>query len=255
MGSSHAVSGAAAWLAVGAASIPSLGLYDVGPAMVLLGLPIAAGAALLPDADHHNATIAHSIPVAGRVAAGVVGAVSGGHRKGMHSFLAVAAVIIGMRHLGELLWTPSGWDRPFHLGAAIAVAACVTFAAKSLKLAKSWPIAWLTGIVLGCAVGLMAPEATAWLPWCIGTGYLVHLIGDMLTTGGVPLFWPIPIKPPRWVQQTPILNRMWLPGGGFAVPVLGDTGSWREQGLFLALSAYAVWGLCSEAVLALQTGL
>lgn len=252
MGTSHAVSGAAAWLAVSAVSVPSLDLFDVAPALVLLGAPVAAGAALLPDADHHNATIAHSVPVAGRVAAGVIGGVTGGHRKGMHSLLAVAAVIFGMTILSALTWSPEGRPFTFHLGAAIAVLACVTFAAKSLKLVRSWPLAWIVGIIVGVLVGVMAPEHTAWLPWCIGTGYLAHLLGDMLTTGGVPLLWPLPIKPPRAVSKVPLLNRLWLPGGGVAVPVLGDTGSWREQGLFLALTVYVLWGVCSEAILALQ---
>jgi len=252
MGSSHAASGAAVWLAITATSIPALGVHELAPGVVLLGVGIAAGAALLPDADHHNATIAHSVPVAGRVAAGAIGALSGGHRKGMHSLLAVVAVIIGMIYLGQLTWTPDGWDRTLHLGAAISAGACVTFAVKVLKLAKSWPLAWLTGIVFGLAVGLMAPEATAFLPWCIGAGYLTHLLGDMLTAGGVPLLWPIPVRPPKVVSEIPVLNQMWLKHGAFAVPILGTTGSWREQVAFMVFCGYALWGVCGESIAAIR---
>lgn len=253
MGTSHAASGAAAWLALTATSLPALGVYELTPGTVLLGVGVAAGAALLPDADHHNATIAHSIPVAGRIAAGTVGALSGGHRKGMHSLLAVALVILSMIYLGRLTWAPAGWDTTIHLGAAIAAGACVTFGSKVLKVARSWPLAWLLGAVFGLMVGLLSPEQTAWLPWAIGAGYLTHILGDMLTSGGVPLLWPIPIKPPKAWSSIPILNRVWLPHGAFAVPVLGDTGSWREQLLFVGFCGYALWGLCSESIAVLRS--
>lgn len=252
MGTSHAASGAAAWLAITATTLPATGLYELDPATVLLGVGVAAGAALLPDADHHNATIAHSVPIAGRIAAGAVGALSGGHRKGMHSLLAVALVIVGMIYLGQLTWTPDGWANTIHLGAAIASGACVTFAVKVLKVAKSWPLAWLTGIIFGFAVGLMAPEHTAFLPWCIGVGYLTHLAGDMLTEGGVPLLWPLPMRPPLAVSGMPVLNKVWLKHGAFAVPVLGTTGSWREQLAFAAFIVYAMVGICSESIGAIR---
>ena len=252
MGSSHAMSGAAAWLALTATTVPAVGLFPASPGFVVLGAVIASGAALLPDADHHNATIAHSIPVAGRLAAGAIGAATGGHRNGMHSILAIVAVTIGMIVLGQWAWTPDGWDRAIHLGSGVAATACVTFAVKSLKLVRSWPIAWLTGGAVGAAVAFLAPEQSAWLPWCIGVGYLVHLLGDLLTAGGVPLLWPIRVTPPKAWQETPILNTLWLPGGRVAIPILGTTGSWREQILFLCLGAYVLWGVAAESISGIQ---
>src|SRR5690625_2192515 len=87
MGAQHAACGAAAWVAIASDyevpisaitgplsnmfswlswlpdALPlGIGLLDVGPAGVLLGVVICAGAALLPDIDHHNASIAHSLP-------------------------------------------------------------------------------------------------------------------------------------------------------------------------------------------------
>lgn len=252
MGTSHAVSGGAAWLAMTATTLPSIGAHELPPSTVLLGIGVAAGAALLPDADHHNATIAHSIPVAGRLAAGAVGVLSGGHRKGMHSLVAVIAVTAAMVFLSGLTWNPNWWAGAIHLGAAIAAGACMVFAVKVLKVVRSWPLAWAIGIVFGFLIGLMAPEQTNWLPWAIGAGYLTHILGDMLTTGGVPLLWPLPIRPPKTVRSVPVLKRIWLPQGAFAVPILGNTGSWREQALFLALGAYVLWGLCSESIAALR---
>ncbi|MDN3311055.1 metal-dependent hydrolase [Microbacterium oryzae] len=254
MGTSHAASGAAAWIALTATALPAVGVHELTPAAVLLGAPIAAGAALLPDADHHSATVARAVPVAGRLAAEVLGAVSGGHRKGMHSLLAVAAVMIGMRYLGQIVWQPGGDADPFLLGVALAVAACTAPALKALRIARRWGPAWLGGTALGAIAGLLAPEQLTWLPWCLGVGYVAHIIGDLLTTGGVPFLWPIRIPSPRWARRTPLLRHIWLRGGGIAVPVLGDTGSGREKLLALGLSAYALWGVCAEAATAIRPG-
>lgn len=253
MGTSHAISGAAAWVAITATEIPSLGLYAQDAPVIAGGALVVAGAALLPDADHHNATIAHSIPVAGSLAAGAVGALSGGHRKGMHSLLAVVGVIFGMFWLGQLTWVPDGWDSAFQLGNAIAVAATVTFATKVLKIARAWPIAWLMGLAAGALAGFLTPDQSNWLPWAIGTGYLVHIAGDMLTSGGVPLAWPLMIKPPKSLRKVPIISNIWLPHGAIAVPVLGDTGSWRERVFSMGLAAYAVWGVAASTTVWLQT--
>lgn len=252
MGTSHAASGAAAWLALTATSIPALGVYELSPGTVLLGVGVAAGAALLPDADHHNATIAHSVPVAGRIAAGAVGALSGGHRKGMHSLLAVVLVIFGMLYLGRLSWQPDGWDVAIALGPGIAAGACVTFASKVLKIVRSWPLAWVLGGAFGLLVAFLSSEQTSWLPWAIGAGYLTHILGDMLTAGGVPLLWPLPVRPPKAIADAPILGSIWLKHGAFALPVLGLTGSWREQALFLCFCGYALWGVCGESVAAIR---
>lgn len=243
MGTSHAVSGAAAWVAV-----TGTGLYPAEPGTVLLGAVVCAGAALLPDADHHNATIAHSVPIAGKVVAGAVGGLSGGHRKGMHSLLAVVAVISGMFWLGQLTWRPEGWATDIHLGAAIAAACCVAFAAKVLKAAKNWPLAWLIGLAAGTLVGFLSPDQTAWLPWCIGAGYLAHLLGDMITTGGVPLLWPVAPKPPKPLRKAPLISAVWRPNGALAIPILGDTGSWREWALSVALAGYTLLGAAAAFI-------
>lgn len=248
MGTSHAISGGAAWIAV-----TSLGLYETTPTAALLGTVVCAGAALLPDADHHNATIAHSVPVAGKVVAGAVGGLTGGHRKGMHSLIAVVVVIFAMFWLGQLTWQPDGWDVTIHAGAAIATACCIAFATKVLKITKSWLIAWIIGIAVGFGIGLLSPAQAAWLPWCIGTGYLVHLLGDAITVGGVPFLWPVMIKPPKALRKTPLISNIWLSHGAVALPILGKTGSWREWALSVALAAYTVWGVSMTSIALLQT--
>lgn len=248
MGTSHAISGAAAWVAVTATAVPALGLYPLAPSAVVLGAVVAAGAALLPDADHHNATIAHSVPVAGKVVAGTVGALTGGHRHGMHSLLAVIGIVAAGFGLSYLTWTPQGWDHALQVGSAAAVMACTTFATKVLKLVKSWPLAWLTGLLVAGAVLLWAPTEFAWLPVCLGVGFLTHLIGDALTIEGVPFLWPLKPRAPRVIQVTPLLNKLWHANGYFAVPILGQAGSWREWLLTLPMGGYALWGVGASVV-------
>ncbi|WP_371203501.1 metal-dependent hydrolase [Microbacterium sp. BWT-B31] len=248
MGSSHAISGAAAWVAVTATAVPALGLYPLAPSAVLLGALVAAGAALLPDADHHNATIAHSVPVLGKVAAGAVETLSGGHRHGMHSLLALVGVITATIGLSFVQWTPQGWDHPLQFGSAAAVAACTAFAVKVLTLVKSWSTAWLVGALAAAAVLASGPHAVSWLPVCIGVGFVAHLIGDVLTVEGVPILWPLRWRAPRFVRGLPIVSQVWKANGSFAIPILGHAGSKREWLLTLPLACYALWGLGASAL-------
>lgn len=258
MGTGHAASGAAAWVAVtitADSGFPALGWFPTDAGSVLVGGLVCAGAALLPDADHHNATIAHSVPGAGSVAAGAIGAVTGGHRKGMHSLLAVAGIVWLAYWLATLTVEPSWWGgAPLQVGSAAAVMACVTFAVKVLKVTKSWFMAWLAGATVAAIVLFFAPSEFTWLPVCIGLGYVVHLLGDALTVQGVPFFWPLRINPPRIVSNTPILNKIWLPRGAVAIPLLGNAGSWRETLLFYVLIIYVLGGVGVAATALLQGG-
>jgi len=227
MGSSHAISGAAAWVAITSTSVPAFGWMPLDGIGVITGALVCAGAALLPDADHPNATIAHSMP-GGQVLTGALGAASGGHRKGMHSLLVAVLVAIGAFLLSFLTVTPSGWPHGIQFGSAIAVCACVCFAAKSLRLVRSWTQAWMTGAALAVGLVWFLPDSTWWLPVCIGTG-----------------LWP-------WMPSRPKPNgRWWFPrAGSWALPVLGNAGSWREWLLCIPLTLYVVWGLIGGGVAA-----
>ncbi len=96
MGINHATSGAAVWLAA-TATLPALGtdLFPLEATGVLAGTLVCAGAALLPDADHHSGTIAHSVPVLGKLITRAVAEESGGHRHGAHTLLAAVLVGVG----------------------------------------------------------------------------------------------------------------------------------------------------------------
>jgi membrane-bound metal-dependent hydrolase YbcI (DUF457 family) len=85
MGRTHALSGAAIFTA-GAWALP------LGTGQVLLGAVVCAGAAVLPDIDHHGSHAARTFGPFTRGFAWVVGKVAGGHRNGTHSALGVALI-------------------------------------------------------------------------------------------------------------------------------------------------------------------
>lgn len=249
MGITHATSGAAAWIAItGTMPIVTLGAYPLDPVGVLAGAAVCAGAALLPDADHHSATIAHSVPMLGRVVTGTVGALSGGHRQGAHSGIAVGIVAaaawaltlatVAVEELGTVA-----------IGAGIGTAVLTCFGLKARDFVRTWLSAWALGALLGIFIVLFAPEQVAWFPLAVTIGFVAHLAGDFLTTGGLPgLFWPWVPRPPEQLRPVPVLNRLWLPNGYVALPLLGDTGSIRETMLGAALGLYCFVGFGYEAL-------
>lgn len=134
MGAHHSISGAAAWIAITSTAPYTLGVHPLPAASVALGALVTAGAALLPDADHHNGTIAHS---AGPLTQGLAGAehLSGGHRHGLHSLLAVAGFTVTTVLAARWSATvPVLGQIP--AGSALIFLALVAFATKALHLSR-----------------------------------------------------------------------------------------------------------------------
>lgn len=245
MGSTHAVSGAAAWVAVTATVpvLPGLGWFPLDPVAVCTGTLVCAGAALLPDADHPNATIAHAVPVLGKAATGAVGSLTGGHRQGLHSVLAAVGVWFAALWLGTLMWAPAAEGPSLAIGVAVATAALLAVTVRVLGLVAGWPLAWLCGALGSAALVWFLPEQAGWFPVCVTLGFVVHLLGDFLTVGGVNWLWPLTLRPPKALRSAPALSAIWRPGGHFALPLLGRTGSLREHALGAALTGYTLAGL------------
>jgi hypothetical protein len=70
----------------------------------------------------------------------------------------------------------------------------------------------------------------------------------MITTGGVPLLWPIVIKPPKLLRKLPLLRNVWRANGAFSIPLLGRAGSRREWFVLIPVSAYAMIGMFGAAL-------
>ncbi|MFC3298078.1 metal-dependent hydrolase [Arthrobacter agilis] len=259
MGAHHAACGAAAWIAVttrvdlhAGPHLPvlpetvtlGLGLLEVSPVGVVTGALVTAGAALLPDADHRSATIAHSLPPLSNVFCSAVGAVSGGHRKGTHSLLGVIA-FVGCAFVAGLWTVETQQFGTVYPGAGLLTVLLVSFAAKALKiipdnLRKS---PWAVGLTAGAFITAFAPEEQFWFPLAVGIGVVVHILGDLLTTGGCNPVYPLRIRRPRRLAGVPILAQVWRPNGNLALPLLGNAGSLREWCLLVPVSLYAVGGL------------
>jgi membrane-bound metal-dependent hydrolase YbcI (DUF457 family) len=199
LGHSHATSGGLAWAAA-AGTLP-LAVLDY-PAMhgstahvevkdLIFGTFITAGAALLPDIDHPNGTIAHSVgPVTHTLCRGIE-AISGGHRHATHSLLFVAAAAYGT-------WAGEHWlGRYFTLGIVFFM---LVMAVRALNLCPPGEGLHAYGpciLLAGGGTILMdrwIASAPLWLPFAIGLGCLTHLLGDILTEQGVRLFYPFHFK-------------------------------------------------------------
>lgn len=267
MGAHHAASGAAVWLAlttqieVGLGAVHQvlpvapehltlgLGLLDLTPSGVVAGALVTAGAALVPDADHRHATIANSLPPLSNIMCIQVGKMSGGHRHGTHSILGLA-VFMAIAALAGM-WTMElpGFGTIFP-GAGILAVLLASFAAKALKFIpdtmQKFP--WVVGIAVGAFVTLYAPQQPYWFPLSMGLGVAIHLVGDMLTTGGCNLLWPLRIRPPRLFRRMPLVKDIWRPGGNVALPLLGNAGSVREWLVLVPVSAYTMWALAAAII-------
>lgn len=271
MGAQHAACGAGAWVAVasdyelpiGAVTEPLIetyswlswlpdtlplgfGLLDVGPAGVFIGSIICAGAAMLPDIDHHNASIAHSLPPLTMLMARFFQKASGGHRHGTHS-------IVGVLFFGIMSWLASflvikdvGWLGDLNIGAGLMAIVLSAFAFKVLRFmpdsARRAP--WAAGVLVGAVTTLVFPQGPTWLIACIVIGVIVHIAGDMLTKEGCNIFWPLKVKPPTFLKNTPILSDVWGDNGYICVPLLGTANSIRCWALTIPISGVAIAGIC-----------
>lgn len=239
MGKSHAISGAAAWLAVTSTTPLALGLDPQPPQVMAVGALVCAGAALLPDLDHPSATGAQSVPIIGRAAATAISGMAGGHRHGTHSILGTLAFFAIVWALQFTAVVTPLRPEPIHIGGTVATVLTVCFALKAAKLVGSWWKAWLGGALVGALVAVVPVADLGWLSHALALGFAVHLAGDFLTIGGLPLLWPWNPRPPKALHRTPV-RLFWMPNGYYALPILWKTGGPIEFVFALALSAYLI---------------
>lgn len=263
-GYSHALTGAAGWLmATTAVHVPlgflgypgvavplSANLFVTPVETALIGAVVCAGAAMLPDTDHPQGSIAHSLPPVTQLLCHGVNHVSGGHRHGTHSFVGVAAFMV-VALLASVIVVPVQ-GRTVAVGAGIVAVLLTAFAVKALRVKPGG-----RGSVLNTAIGpwvisvLTAGAATylldyrwEWLAFAVGWGAFIHIVGDGLTTQGVPWLWPWNPKPPRVVLRLPVVGPVirivWQDNGYFRIPLLGDTDSLREKVFGVVLTGYIV---------------
>ncbi|WP_420879221.1 metal-dependent hydrolase [Rhodococcus sp. (in: high G+C Gram-positive bacteria)] len=215
MGPTHAMSGAAAGLAMAAVLPPTWGgPTSVSGAFVFAG--VTAGAALLPDLDSPQATIARSFGPASQALAHVVERGSAaihsatstrrddhrenGHRTATHTlafaFLAGAGVAALV----------SAFGKPAVLGVLFLM---LGLALRGLfpKWVKKNDWLMVTGIAAGLSVLAWVASASVSGPAlgaAVTVGVIAHLVGDAGTKMGVPLLAPIvSINGKRWWDVAP----------------------------------------------------
>ncbi len=199
MGRTHALSGAALWLAV----VPFLGREDwlgtyalsLSSHQVIAGGVVAAGAGLLPDIDHPNGRIANTLGPVTRTICRWVSRASGGHRHATHSLLFALAMGVAMSLLADHL--RYGW------WAALFV--LVGFGLRGLGLDFKGHEFW-SGlkdcVTAGVAVYLMHGLDMSFVAYPVVLGCLAHLIGDCLTPRGCLLLWPV-----NWRMEVVLVPR------------------------------------------------
>jgi membrane-bound metal-dependent hydrolase YbcI (DUF457 family) len=261
MGPSHALSGAAAWLA-GSWALDHFAGYSQSPLAVGVGTLVCAGGALLPDLDlsgrvttnQGGATVAHTFGVFSLFLAEVIEKVSlgvytatrlsrdprrnNGHRTLTHT-LPFAALI--------------GWGTTAlcaHFGKWALVGVVFFMAGLAMRglfeqwaERAGWVIVTICAIVIASftAANLPGDRGYPMLGFAAGVGCFVHLMGDIVTHAGVPILWPFPVR-----------RRMWRMIGvpdEIAVKVGGKIETIVLRSAFSIIALLAIAGLFAPGIL------
>ncbi|MFI1970882.1 hypothetical protein BLA24_07245 [Streptomyces cinnamoneus] len=243
MGPAHSLSGAAAWLGVGAAAAAAG--HPMPWAVLVVGALISAGAALAPDLDHKSATISRAFGPISRVLCEVIDKLShavykatraksdprrnGGHRTLTHT--ALWALLIGAG-ASALAMTGDRWAvlGILFVHVVLAVEGLLWRAARTSSDVLVWLLgaagAWILAGILdrpgqGADWLFSGPgQEYLWLGLPIVLGALVHDVGDALTVSGCPILWPIPIGRKRWYPLGPPKAMRFRAGSWVEVKVL-----------------------------------
>ncbi|MEU4211688.1 metal-dependent hydrolase [Streptomyces sp. NPDC026206] len=243
MGPAHSLSGAAAWLGVGAAAAAA-GHPMPWPVLVV-GALICAGAALAPDLDHKSATISRAFGPISRILCEIIDALShavykatrakgdprrnGGHRTLTHT--ALWALLIGTG-TSALAMTGGRWAvlGILFVHLVLAVEGLLWRMARTSSDVLVWLLgatsAWILAGVLdqsgnGSHWLFTGPgQEYMWLGLPIVLGALVHDIGDALTVSGCPILWPLPIGRKRWYPLGPPKTMRFRAGSWVELKVL-----------------------------------
>lgn len=231
MGKSHAMSGSAVALSSAAFGFGPLDALTAPLSVVAIYTAVMTGGALWPDWDSKSSTVVRSFGIFGSAIHEVVNALSllaynltrakrdkpreGGHRTLFHTLLfalVTGAIISG---LSSLPVTVTLLGKDFALGQLFSLVIMWAFLhvglaglfEKTIKRARGMfsvygvMFASLGGTVI---VSMSLPEGETywWLGIAATAGMIIHLLGDMITKQGIPLFWPLPIIGKHWFDVT-----------------------------------------------------
>lgn len=194
MGPAHAATGAV----LGAVACWGL---SYSPAQVALGALTVSAAALLPDADHPQGTIARTAGPASYLAVTAINAIAGGHRGAMHWAIGIAS-LTGLAWVAGISHSPgirqATWAVLVILFAA-ALHALPLHRGRRVRLGKDIRVPWrfcclILALPLAWAAVLYEPRV---LWWMIAAGMTLHVAEDLTTPDGRYLarriLWPFVI--------------------------------------------------------------
>jgi len=177
----------------------------VADADLATGIAITAGAGVLPDIDHPDSSVALSFGFLTNGFSWLVEKISGGHRHGTHALVGIAIFTVGAWYAGRYqLAAPhpaagSASDVAFSwnlVPAGLYLALLYAAALRALKIGSHHgDLIAMVGAAYTVYSGADLVTLTTWhiplIALGTGIGCVAHIIGDELTHGGVPLFYPI----------------------------------------------------------------
>jgi membrane-bound metal-dependent hydrolase YbcI (DUF457 family) len=176
LGHTHALSGAVAGTAVGLfvthLPLPHLALFA----------GLTAGAAVLPDVDHPNSSLAHCFGFLTKSFAWLVGKISGGHRHLTHAILGVAGFY-------GLAWLAVKYRHDVGGQIGLAIFLALIIASGLYALAVTGHGADVLAIAAAIAL-VVTGTGLALVALATALGCATHVAGYMLTDEGCPLFFP-----------------------------------------------------------------
>lgn len=180
MGRTHVLTGIAG-------GIGTTYLVTMSVPSAIAGTILCAGAALVPDLDHKEATITRTFGPITKVLSFLVRKASGGHRVGTHSFLGIA-LVGAMAQYGVVYRS----ELPAQIVLCTLMCLALGGAIRMLRI-PGWlddvaPIPVVIGLVCFTDVPLEI------VPPALMLGCAIHVMGDVVTKGGCPLWWPLSHK-------------------------------------------------------------
>jgi membrane-bound metal-dependent hydrolase YbcI (DUF457 family) len=153
---------------------------------------MTAGMALLPDADHPDATFAYSAGAVSHGISHVIAVLFGGHRQGMHSLFGIAFWSAAAEACA--VWWPNRWALGF-LAAFLAI--CIVAGLKATGFMRHggrghrYHGGALRRALVGCGIAALAVTyARADLWWLVALGMALHILEDEFSGHGCALLWP-----------------------------------------------------------------
>ncbi len=261
MGPSHALSGAAVWLA-GSWGLDHFAGYDQTPLAIAVGTAVCAGGALFPDLDlsgrvtrnQGGATVARTFGVLSLFVAECI------EKMSLGVYYATKLSRDPRRDNGHRTFTHTlpftglvGWGTTAlcaHVGRWAVLGIVFFMVGLALRgLFDEWAqrAGWLIVTVVSAVVAwftflnLPADRGYPMLGLAVGVGCFVHILGDMVTKNGVPILWPVPIGRRMW-RMIGVPNSMAVKVGGTVEVVVLRTA-------FGLVSVLAALGLAAPTVL------